>query len=235
VRCPDRHGSAIARASSIGHRRGSTPGCGPGRGSRADARSDGSTAHSLDAEGGLGFGELDVGPPQRLGRPVGDVGAQHVAAFAVSRPFVPFGPGRPFQPQTGGDSGVCGEADRVTPGSARVAPEKASDLALGGTAVHRIACPFEPPGEAEQCGFAETSQRDRASRQWRGTWTRGCPAVYAGTAGAKRGRNGNVITEGPQRDELDEQAGFRAERHSAPRRRRGCLERVQEACPCRPG
>ena len=92
----------------------------------------------VDAEGGLGFGELDIGPPQRLGRPVGDVGAQHVAVFAVGRPFVPFGPRRPFQPQTGGDSGVCDEADRVTSGGARVAPEKAADLALGGAAILRV-------------------------------------------------------------------------------------------------
>jgi hypothetical protein len=38
----------------------------------------------VDAEGDLGFGELDVGLPQRLGGPVADVGAQHAAAFAVA-------------------------------------------------------------------------------------------------------------------------------------------------------
>lgn len=38
----------------------------------------------VDAKGRRGLGELDVGPPQRLGRPVADIGAQHVAAFAVA-------------------------------------------------------------------------------------------------------------------------------------------------------
>lgn len=38
----------------------------------------------VDAEGGLGFGKLDVGLPQRLGRPVADVRTQHVTAFAMA-------------------------------------------------------------------------------------------------------------------------------------------------------
>jgi len=38
----------------------------------------------VDSEGGLGFGKLDVGPPQRLWRPVADVRTQHVTTFAMA-------------------------------------------------------------------------------------------------------------------------------------------------------
>jgi hypothetical protein len=37
----------------------------------------------VNAEGGFRLRELDIGAPQVLGCPVGEVGAQHVAALAV--------------------------------------------------------------------------------------------------------------------------------------------------------
>src|SRR5260370_12469402 len=52
----------------------------------------------LDAECGLRIGELDIRAPQVLGRPVGDVRAQHVAPFAPPGPVVPFGARPPLQP-----------------------------------------------------------------------------------------------------------------------------------------
>ena len=43
----------------------------------------------VDAEGRLGLGQLDVGLPQFLVAPVGDVAAEQVAAFAQGRPVAP--------------------------------------------------------------------------------------------------------------------------------------------------
>src|SRR6266478_3084781 len=106
-----------------------------------------------DAERCFGFAELDVGSPQRLGRPVLDVGAQHVTAFAVARPVVPFGPDRPVEAQPGGRGGIFDQADRIASGGARVAAEQPSDLTLGGAAIDRAAGPREPSAEASQSGL----------------------------------------------------------------------------------
>ena len=38
----------------------------------------------VDAKRGFRLGELDIGPPQRLGAPVAQIGAQQVATFAVA-------------------------------------------------------------------------------------------------------------------------------------------------------
>src|SRR6266478_10161593 len=106
-----------------------------------------------DAEGCFGFAELDVGSPQRLGRPVLDVGAQHVAALAVARPVVPLGPDRPVEAQAGGQGGILDQADRITSGGARIAAQQPSDLTLGGAAIDRVACSREPSVETSQSGF----------------------------------------------------------------------------------
>lgn len=42
----------------------------------------------LDAEGGFGLGELDIGFPELLIAPIGDVGAQGITAFGKGRPIV---------------------------------------------------------------------------------------------------------------------------------------------------
>ncbi len=52
----------------------------------------------MDAKGRFRFGKLEIGPPQRFGAPIAQIGAQHAAAFAVTRPVVPFGAPRPFEP-----------------------------------------------------------------------------------------------------------------------------------------
>jgi len=44
----------------------------------------------VDAKRRLRLTELNVGPPQLLGIPVGDVSAQQVSAFAVPGPVIPF-------------------------------------------------------------------------------------------------------------------------------------------------
>src|ERR1017187_1153684 len=43
----------------------------------------------LDAEGGLGLGELHVGTPEFFRAPVGHITAQQVTSFTESRPFPP--------------------------------------------------------------------------------------------------------------------------------------------------
>jgi len=80
-------------------------------------RPDGQLA-LLDAEGGFG---LDVGAPQVPGTPVRDVGAEHVAAFAVARPVIPLGARAPGQTQARGDTGVGNDLDEVAAGRAGVA------------------------------------------------------------------------------------------------------------------
>jgi len=59
----------------------------------------------LNAEGRFGVRQLDVGPPQVLGTPVGDVGTQHVAALAPAGPVIPLRPRCPREPQAGGTVG----------------------------------------------------------------------------------------------------------------------------------
>ena len=73
----------------------------------------------LDAKGRFRFRKLDIGPPQRLGAPVAQIGAQHIAAFAVTRPVVPFGAPRPFAPQAGRQDLVVDETDRMSRAAAR--------------------------------------------------------------------------------------------------------------------
>src|SRR5258707_5493587 len=107
----------------------------------------------VDAECRLGLTELDVGSPQRLRRPVGDVGAQHIAAFAVARPVVPFGLDRPIEPEAARCGGILDEADGIASCGARVAPEKTTDLALRGAAVHRLLCPRQPLPETGKPGL----------------------------------------------------------------------------------
>src|SRR5437660_1695058 len=93
----------------------------------------------LDAECRLRVGELDVRAPQVLGRPVGDVGAQHVAPFAPTGPVVPFRTRRPLQPHAGPARRVGHELDDVAAGRPLVLFEQAPDLALQAPNVERAA------------------------------------------------------------------------------------------------
>ncbi len=45
----------------------------------------------VDSKGRFSIGQLDVGPPEFIGRPVVYVGAKQVAALALLRPLVPLG------------------------------------------------------------------------------------------------------------------------------------------------
>src|SRR5205807_4616349 len=54
----------------------------------------------VNAERRFGLGELDVGFPKLLGRPVLDVGAQDVAALACAQPVIPIGGQTPVQSET---------------------------------------------------------------------------------------------------------------------------------------
>src|SRR2546428_11739080 len=98
----------------------------------------------LDAKGGLGVRELHVGPPQRLSVPVGDIGAQHVAALAVPRPLAPLGPGRPLQAKPGRPGWILDELNRVPARGPRVALEEPPDLAFELAAVKRSAGVVDP-------------------------------------------------------------------------------------------
>ena len=146
-------GSATAPASSTARRPGSTPGCGRARDPALMPDRPERQVALVNAESGFGFGELDVGSPQRLGRPVGDVGAQHVAAFAVARPVIPLRRALDQSSRTPPATTVVDEADRVASGGARVAPEQASDLAFGGAAVDRLLRPLDAPCRARQGGL----------------------------------------------------------------------------------
>ena len=59
----------------------------------------------LDAEGGLGLGELDVGLPELLVAPVVDVGAQQIGAFGECGPMVESGVVIDVQAKAGRTSG----------------------------------------------------------------------------------------------------------------------------------
>ena len=72
----------------------------------------------VDPKGRLRLGQLDVGSPERLGRPIADVGAQHVAALGVARPIVPFGASRPLESQLRAGIRIVDETDRVARRSA---------------------------------------------------------------------------------------------------------------------
>src|SRR5262249_44405453 len=84
----------------------------------------------LDAESGLGVGELHIGPPQRLDIPISDVGAQHVAPLAVLSPLIPLEIDRPLQAQPRGTRRVVEDFDGVACGGAGVALEQSPDLSF---------------------------------------------------------------------------------------------------------
>jgi hypothetical protein len=104
----------------------------------------------VDAERRFRLGELDIGPPQRVGGPVAQIGAQHVAAFAVAGPVVPFGPHRPVEAQPGGQGRVRDQTDVIAGGGTRIAAEQATDLTLCGAAIDWLARPREPRVQARQ-------------------------------------------------------------------------------------
>ena len=104
----------------------------------------------MDAKGRFRFGKLDHSASEA---PVAQIGAQHAAAFAVTRPVVPFGAPRPFESQASRQVLVVDEADRIARGGARVAAEQAADLTLGAAAVDRLLRPLDASLQARQGGL----------------------------------------------------------------------------------
>src|SRR5258708_23677894 len=93
----------------------------------------------FDAKSGLRLGQLYVRLPERFGRPVVDVAAQHVAALAVTRPIVPLGPRGPLQTQLRAHARIVHQARDEAPRGARVAAQQAPNLAFDTAAVARFA------------------------------------------------------------------------------------------------
>src|SRR6187402_3415730 len=91
----------------------------------------------VDAEGGLGLGELDVGPPQLLVAPVLDVGAQHVGAFGDGGPRVEGFAALDVQAQAGRTVGGL-QGDVEAGGGALVALEEAADSRGVTSALRRL-------------------------------------------------------------------------------------------------
>ena len=106
----------------------------------------------LDAEGRLGLGELDVGAPEVVRTPVGDVGAEDVAALAPPGPLVLVRPGRHVT-RTRDGTLTRRLDDRVAARRAGVGGEQAAELALHGAARHGSARVGEPPRQPGQPGL----------------------------------------------------------------------------------
>jgi hypothetical protein len=94
---------------------------------------DGSQAEIalVDPEGRLGLRQLNIGGPQRLRRPVGDIGPQDVIPFAGAGPLLPLRARGPIEPQGRSSRGVLPQMDLVAAGGAAVPFENAPDLAFG--------------------------------------------------------------------------------------------------------
>src|SRR5260370_658031 len=107
----------------------------------------------LDAKRRLRLGKLDVRAPDALGRPVDDIGAQDVAAFAPARPVVPLRTRAPLQAHAGGAASLGDELARVPPGGARVAFEEAAELALQRPHVQRATRVLHALGYSRQPFF----------------------------------------------------------------------------------
>jgi hypothetical protein len=58
----------------------------------------------VNPEGGFGVGQLNVGAPEVLGAPGGEVRAPDVAAFAVAGPVLPLGADGPGEADPGSDA-----------------------------------------------------------------------------------------------------------------------------------
>src|SRR5579864_3410404 len=84
----------------------------------------------LDAKGSLDLGELNVGVPELLGCPVGDVGAQYIAAFTDLRPVIPLGAHRPGETQAARLREVSGQLDVKALGGAAVSFEQSPNLTI---------------------------------------------------------------------------------------------------------
>ncbi len=92
----------------------------------------------LDAEGGLGFGQLDVGLPQRFIGPLADVGAQDVDPFSKPRPVGPVGTVRARHADARRVCHILGDRNREGARGAAVTPQQPSDLALDHAAIQRL-------------------------------------------------------------------------------------------------
>lgn len=102
----------------------------------------------VNAEVGLGLGELDVGSPQLLVAPVLDVGAQHVGAFGDSGPLVEGFAALGVQAQAGRTVGDL-QGDVEAGGRALVALEEAADLAVDRVGIEPLARALDAPGELD--------------------------------------------------------------------------------------
>ena len=81
----------------------------------------------LDAKGGFGLGELDIGLPELLIAPVGDVRAQQIGAFRERRPVVEGGVAVDVEAEAR-RAAVRLQCDREAGGGALVLLQDAADL-----------------------------------------------------------------------------------------------------------
>ena len=89
----------------------------------------------LNAEGGLGFAELNVGLPQLLIGPVVDIAAQDVSAFAEPGPVVPLRARVPLKLNSRWRGLIFCQRDRVARRSPGVSLQPSPDLAFEISAV----------------------------------------------------------------------------------------------------
>lgn len=103
---------------------------------------------------------LDVGLPEGLRRPVGDVRAEDVAALAPAGPLIPLGAGAPEQACPRGDRRIRDEVDDVAAGRAGVVREEAADLPLQAAPVEGPAGPGQAVGQAGEAGLDPLGEPD---------------------------------------------------------------------------
>jgi hypothetical protein len=91
----------------------------------------------LNAEGRLGFAELDVGLPQLLVSPVVDVAAKNVSAFTELGPIVSLRACAPLELDSRWRGLIFCERDRVARRGAGVSFQEPPDLAFQSPAIQR--------------------------------------------------------------------------------------------------
>ena len=100
----------------------------------------------MDAERRLGFGQLDVRPPQFLRAPVQHIAAQHVAAFTELRPATP---AFPLGPRHAQPRRLLGHPHLEQPRRPAVLAQQPPDLPLHRAAI-RLLRPLQPRRQMPQ-------------------------------------------------------------------------------------
>lgn len=118
---------------------------------------------SLNAEGGLRVGELDVGAPEFLQAPVRNVGASPVAALAPTSLVFSLEPHRPGKLNTRRSDGGFDDIDPVPSGRARILHQEPADLPFNRAELQRTACPAELSNSRRQPGFDGLYYREQNS------------------------------------------------------------------------